>query len=103
MNRFAEKCQGVVAVDGKTLRRSYDRAEGSSPLHLVSAWAAGQRLVLGQLAVKDKSNEITAVPKLLELLALEGTVVTADAMYCQRQVAQQVVEVVKRPADNSPM
>ena len=92
MNRFAEKCQGVVAVDGKTLRRSYDRAEGSSPLHLVSAWAAEQRLVLGQLAVEDKSNEITAVPKLLELLALKGTVVTADAMHCQRQVAQQVID-----------
>ena len=92
MRRFAEKCQGVVAVDGKTLRRSYDRAQESSPLHLVSAWAAEQRLVLGQLAVDGKSNEITAVPKLLELLALEGTVVTADAMHCQRQVAQQVTD-----------
>ena len=92
MHRFAEGCQGVVALDGKTLRRSYDRAEGSSPLHLVSAWAAEQRLVLGQLAVEGKSNEITAVPKLLELLSLAGTVVTADAMHCQRQVAQQVIE-----------
>ena len=92
MNRFAEKRQGVVAADGKTLRRSYGRAEGSSALHPVSAWAAGQRLVLGQPAVEDKSNEITAVPKLLELLALEGTVVAADAMRCQRQVAQQVID-----------
>ena len=92
MGRFAQACQGVVALDGKTLRRSYDRAEGSSPLHLVSAWAAEQRLALGQLAVDGKSNEITALPKLLELLSLSGTVVTADAMHCQRQVARQVME-----------
>ena len=92
MNPFAEKCQGVVVVDGRTLRRSYDRAEGSSLLHLVSARAAEQRLVLGQLAVEDKSNEITAVPKPLELLSPEGTVATADAMHCQRQVAQQVID-----------
>ena len=92
MEQFAQGVQGVVAVDGKTLRRSYDRAEGSSPLHLVSAWAEEQRLVLGQLAVEDKSNEITAVPKLLEMLTLRNTVVTADAMHCQRQIARQVVE-----------
>ncbi len=81
MGQFAQACQGVVALDGKTLRRSYDRAEGSSPLHLVSAWAAEQRLSLGQPAVDGKSNEITAVPKLLELLSLAGTVVTADAIF----------------------
>ena len=92
MGQFAEGIQGVVALDGKTLRRSYDRAEGRSPLHLVSAWAEEQRLVLGQVAVDGKSNEITAVPKLLEMLALGGKVVTTDAMHCQRQVAQQVVE-----------
>ena len=92
MERFAENCRGVVALDGKTLRRSYGRAEGISPLHLVSAWAAEQRLVLGQMAVPEKSNEITAVPKLLKLPDLQGTVVTADAMRRQRQVAQQVIE-----------
>ena len=92
MEQFAQGVQGVVAVDGKTLRRSYDRAEGRSPLHLVSAWAEEQRLVLGQVAVDDKSNEITAVPKLLEMLTLRNTVVTADAMHCQRQIAHQVVE-----------
>ena len=92
MKQFAQGCQGVEALDGKTLRRSYDRAEGASPLHLVNAWAAEQRLVLGQLAVDGKSNEITAVPQLLKMLSLAGTVVTADAMHCQRQVAQQVVE-----------
>ena len=92
MQQFAEGTAGVVALDGKTLRRSYDRAAGQSPLHLVSAWADEQRLVLGQVAVDDKSNEITAVPKLLEMLSLRGKVVTVDAMHCQREVAQQVVE-----------
>jgi hypothetical protein len=92
MQRFAETCQGVVALDGKTLRRSFDRASATSPLHLVSAWAADQRLVLGQLAVGAKSNEIVAVPKLLELLSLRGTIVTADALNCQRQIARQVTD-----------
>ena len=70
----------------------YDRTEAQSPLHLVNAWAAEQRLVLGQLAVDGKSNEITAVPKLLEMLALPGMVVTADAMHCQRQLSRQVLD-----------
>jgi predicted transposase YbfD/YdcC len=94
MQRFAEtSCQGgVVTLDGKTLRRSFDRASGASPLHLVSAWACEQRLVLGQLAVDGKSNEITAVPRLLALLALKGTLVTADALNCQRAIAAQILE-----------
>ena len=92
MQQFAAACQGVVALDGKTLRRSFDRAAAPSPLHLVSAWAADQRLVLGQLAVGMKSNEIVAVPKLLELLSLRGTIVTADALNCQRQIARQVID-----------
>ena len=79
-----------MAIDGKTLRRSYDRAVAASPLHLVSAWAAEQRLVLGQIAVDEHSNEITAVPKLLELLTLQGRIVTADAMSCQREIARGV-------------
>jgi len=92
MRQFAETCEGVVAIDGKTLRRSFDRAAAASPLHLVSAWAVDARLCLGQLAVGDKSNEIVAVPKLLELLSLKGRIVTADAMSCQRKIAQQVVD-----------
>ncbi len=72
------------------MRRSFDRVGQTSPLHLVSAWAADARLCLGQLAVADKSNEIVAVPKLLELLSLKGRIVTADAMSCQRKIAQQV-------------
>ena len=92
MRRFAEGCQGVVALDGKTLRRSFDRASSASPLHLVSAWAVEQRLVLAQRAVEDKSNEITAVPQLLKMLCLQGVVVTADALNCQRAIAAQVIE-----------
>ena len=80
---------GVLAVDGKTLCRSCDRAGQRSPLNLVSAWAEEQRLVLEQLAVDAKSNKITALPRLLEMLTLRGKVVTADAMHCQSQVAQQ--------------
>src|SRR5215210_9570281 len=89
MRRFAEGCQGVVAVDGKTLRRSFDRAATASPLHLVSAWAVEQRLVLGQMAVDDKSNEITAVPQLLKMICLKGVVVTADELNCKREIAAQ--------------
>ena len=92
MRRFAETCQGVVAIDGKTLRRSFDRASGCSALHMVNAWAVDQRLVLGQLAVDDKSNEIVAVPGLLDLLSLKGRIVTADAMSCQRKIAEDVIE-----------
>jgi predicted transposase YbfD/YdcC len=92
MRRFAEGCRGVVALDGKTLRRSFDRASSASPLHLVSAWAVEQRLVLAQRAVEDKSNEITAVPQLLKMLGLKGVVVTADALNCQREIAAQVIE-----------
>jgi predicted transposase YbfD/YdcC len=77
------KEQGV-AIDGKTLRGSFDAASGKSALHVVSAWASGLRLSLGEVAVDGKSNEITAVPKLLELLELTGAVVTLDAMHCQK-------------------
>jgi predicted transposase YbfD/YdcC len=91
MRRFAEGLAGVIAIDGKTLRRSFDRASGQSPLHMLHAWAVDQRLLLGQLAVDGKSNEITAVPKLLELLSLRGCIVTADALNCQRAIAAGVV------------
>jgi predicted transposase YbfD/YdcC len=92
MAQFSEQLQGVVAIDGKVLRRSFDRASGKSALHMVSAWGAEQRLVLAQIATDAKSNEITAVPKLLRLLALKGTIVTADALNCQRAIAEQIVE-----------
>jgi predicted transposase YbfD/YdcC len=80
----------VVPIDGKTLRRSFDSAAGLPALHLVSAWAAESRLVLGALPVDDKSNEITAVPKLLEVLELTGAIVTLDAMGCQKEIAAKI-------------
>ncbi len=91
MSDFATARAEVVAIDGKSLRRSFDRASGTSPLHLVSAWAADQRLVLGQMNV-GASNEITAVPALLKLLSLEGAVMTMDAMHCQSGTARDIHE-----------
>jgi hypothetical protein len=80
----------VVAIDGKTLKGSYDRNRGKSALHLVSAWASGHRLVLAQPKVQDKSNEITTIPALLELLDLVGCIVTLDAMGTQKSIAAQI-------------
>ena len=91
MQRFTAGLEGVIAVDGKTLRGSLDRAAGKSPLHMVHAWAVDQRLLLGQLATDAKSNEIDAVPKLLAMLSLKGCIVTADAMSCQRAICAQIV------------
>jgi predicted transposase YbfD/YdcC len=82
--------QGVVAIDGKTSRRT--RGKGKAALHLVSAFAARQRLVLGQTAVADKSNEIVAIPKLLDLLQIEGAIVTIDAMGCQRDIVRKIID-----------
>ena len=80
----------IVAIDGKTSRRTHNRAKGREPLHLVSAWASRQRLVLGQEATDAKSNEISAIPLLLERLALTGALVTLDAMGCQTRIAEAV-------------
>lgn len=82
----------VIALDGKTLRHSFDTATGQAAIHLVSAWAADSGLALGQLKVDGKSNEITALPALLNLLALPGQVVTMDAMGCQRELAGKIVQ-----------
>jgi len=76
------------------LRRSFDKASGKSPLHMVSAWGCDQRLVLAQIATDAKSNEITAVPQLLKLLSLKGTIVTVDVLNCQRAIAQQIIDQV---------
>lgn len=81
----------IVAIDGKTLRGSGDRVAGRRPLHLVSAWATTNRLTLGQVRAAAKSNEITAIPQLLELLDLRGCLVTIDAMGCQKSIARQIV------------
>lgn len=82
----------IINIDGKTVRGSRDRSNHRNPLHMISAWATDNRLVLGQEAVDEKSNEITAIPKLLALLELKGCLVTLDAMGCQREIAAQIVE-----------
>jgi predicted transposase YbfD/YdcC len=88
-----EKTEGeVVALDGKQLRRSHDRAKGKKAIYMVSAWATENGLVLGQRKVDEKSNEITAIPALLDTLELSGCIVTTDAMGCQRAIAEKVIE-----------
>ena len=82
----------VIAIDGKTVRRSYQKKGPEEPIHVVSAFAARQRMVLGQVKVGEKSNEIVAIPALLGLLAIEGAVVTVDAMGCQREIAQTIID-----------
>jgi predicted transposase YbfD/YdcC len=83
---------GVIAIDGKTVRRSGQKKGAKAAIHMVSAFAARQRLVLGQVKVAEKSNEILAIPKLLNMLAIEGAIVTIDAMGCQRDIAQKVID-----------
>jgi predicted transposase YbfD/YdcC len=96
----------VIAIDGKTLRRSFDAASSKAAIHMVSAWATANHISLGQVVVDEKSNEITAIPKLLELLDISGCLVTIDAMGCQREIAQQVVDqkadYVLAVKDNQP-
>jgi len=87
---FARNLTGVIAIDGKALRRSFDKASGKSPLHLVHAFAVEARLVLGQVAVDQKSNEITAIPELLTLLDVKDRIITADAMHTQRATSEAV-------------
>lgn len=82
----------IIAIDGKTLRGSYDAASSKAAIHMVSAWATANHISLGQVQVDDKSNEITAIPKLLEILELEGTLVTIDAMGCQVEIAQEILD-----------
>jgi predicted transposase YbfD/YdcC len=107
MQALVETTDGrIVAIDGKTLRHSFDRAAGKSALHLISAWAVANGVSLGQRAVDGKSNEITAVPELLKLLELEGAIVTLDAMGCQREIAvcirQKGADYVLAVKDNQP-
>jgi predicted transposase YbfD/YdcC len=105
--RLASDAPGrVVAIDGKTLANSFDDATGRGALHLVSAWAVDNHVVLGQTACLEKSNEIEAIPRLLELLDLNGALVTIDAMGCQSAIADKIVEVgadyVLAVKDNQP-
>src|ERR1035437_4758645 len=82
----------LVAIDGKTIRRSLDAANGKAAIHMVSAWCAVNHMVLGQVATDAKSNEITAIPELMKLLDLDGAVVTIDAMGCQKKIAAQIID-----------
>jgi len=88
---FPSTEKGIIAIDGKTCRRSHDRANGKGPIHMVNAWAVQNHLVLGQVKTEDKSNEITAIPELLKVIDVEGCVVTIDAMGCQKQITKQIV------------
>ena len=88
----AGKIEGVVAIDGKTIRRSKDEAKGNRPSHVVSAWACEASLVLGQMKVDEKTNEIKAIPELLEVLCLKGCVVTIDAMGTQKEIAEKIID-----------
>lgn len=82
----------IVAIDGKTLRRSYDKASSKAAIHMVSAWASANHISLGQVVVDAKSNEITAIPQLLELIEISGSIVTIDAMGCQTEIASKIVD-----------
>ena len=90
---LSDLCGGdIVALDGKTLRHSLDRAAAKTAMHMVSAWANANRLGLGQVKVDDKSNEITAIPKLLKMLDLAGATVPIDAMGCQKEMAKVITD-----------
>ncbi len=82
----------IIAIDGKTLRRSYDTASGKSAIHMVSAWATANQISLGQVVTNEKSNEITAIPDLLEMLEIQGCLVTIDALGCQVDIAQKILD-----------
>jgi len=81
----------VIAIDGKTGRRSFQKKGEDTPIHIVSAFAARQRLVLGQVKVAEKSNEIIAIPQLLDMLVIEGAIITIDPMGCQHDIARKVI------------
>lgn len=102
----AQRIEQIVAIDGKTARRSHDRGRGKAPLHMVSAWASANRLILGQVSTEEKSNEITAIPRLLEILDVSGCIVTIDAMGCQKKIAQAIADnhadYVLAVKDNQP-
>lgn len=82
----------IIAIDGKTLRGSGHRKSGKRPLHMVSAWASKQNLLLGQIATEEKSNEITAIPKLLKMIDIKGSTITIDAMGCQQKIAKTIID-----------
>ncbi len=93
MQSIREITEGdIIAIDGKTLRGSYSAEAGKSAIHMVSAWSSANGVVLGQEKTAEKSNEITAIPELLNSLAIKGCLVSIDAMGCQKEIAKQIVE-----------
>ena len=93
VNSITQKLElEVIAIDGKTMKQSYDRNQSQKPLHIVSAWSASHQLVLGQKKVNKKSNEVTAIPALLELLEMEESIITIDAMGCQKEIAALIIK-----------
>ena len=106
MNALADRSQDIVALDGKTIRRSLDRADGKGPIHVVNAWASAHELVLAQFKVGAKTNEITALPTWLRMLNLTGAVVTIEAMGCQVEIARQIqaqgADYVRSFKENQP-
>jgi len=88
---FPSTERDIIAIDGKTCRRSHDRTNGKAPIHMVNAWAVHNRLVLGQVKTEDKSNEITAIPELLKVIDIKDCVVTIDAMGCQKEITKQII------------
>ena len=82
----------IIAIDGKTLRRSYQQGGAKAPIHMISAWSSRQRIVLGQTKVAKKPNEITTIPQLLDLLTINGATVTIDAMGCQKEIAAKIID-----------
>ena len=89
---IADLVDGVIAIDGKTLRRSHDRRLGKKAIHMVSAWSSLNSVVLGQVKTDEKSNEITAIPELLKVLSVNGCIITIDAMGCQKNIAKQIID-----------
>ena len=87
-----EEARPTIAIDGQTMRRSHDRSRGLGPLHLVSAWASEHGLALGQVATEEKSNEITAIPELIDRIDVKGAIVTIDAMGCQKAIAKKIID-----------
>jgi predicted transposase YbfD/YdcC len=87
-----ENIRPTIAIDGKSMRRSHDRNRGLGPLHLVSAWLSEQGLSLGQVASEEKSNEITAIPELIDRIDVKGAIVTIDAMGCQKEIARKIID-----------
>lgn len=93
VNSITQKLElNVIAIDGKTMKQSYDRNQSQKALHIVSAWSSSHQLVLGQKKVNNKSNEITAIPALLELLEIEGSIITIDALGCQKEIASLIIK-----------